>query len=77
MDGLIHEILIWKHIQTEKVADYKYLLNELLSLGYMVLSVTIDGKRGVSNVFRGYPVQDVSFPSETDCTEIYYSASQT
>ena len=53
MDGLIHEILIWKHIQTEKVADYKYLLNELLSLGYMVLSVTIDGKRGVSNVFKG------------------------
>jgi len=61
MDGLTHEILIWKHIQTEKVADYKYLLNELLSLGYMVLSVTIDGKRGVSNVFKGYPLQMCHF----------------
>jgi len=61
MDSLNHEILIWKHIQSEKVADYKYLLNELLILGYEVLSVTIDGKRGVANIFKDYPVQMCHF----------------
>jgi hypothetical protein len=55
------EILIWKHIETEKVADYKYLLKELLQLGYEIQSVTIDGKRGVSNVFKDYPVQMCHF----------------
>ncbi len=47
MDSLTHEILIWKHIQTEKVDDYKYLLTELLNLGYTILSATVDSKRGV------------------------------
>ncbi len=28
-----------------------------MNLGYTILSVTIDGKRGVSNVFKDYPVQ--------------------
>lgn len=61
MDSITHEILTWKHIQTEKVADYKYLLNELLRLGYEILSVTIDGKRGVASVFEDYPVQMCHF----------------
>ena len=61
MDSKTHEVLIWKHIQSEKVADYKYLLNELLGLGYEIQSVTIDGKRGVSNVFKDYPVQMCHF----------------
>jgi len=61
MDSMTHEILVWKHIQSEKVADYKYLLNELLSLDYKILSVTIDGKRGVANVFKDYPVQMCHF----------------
>ena len=51
MDSITHEILIWKHIQTERVDDYKYLLVELLNLGYTILSVTIDVKRGVNSVF--------------------------
>ena len=50
-NSITHEILIWKHIQTERVDDYKYLLVELLNLGYTILSVTIDGKRGVNSVF--------------------------
>ena len=56
MDSITHEILIWKHIQTEKVDDYSYLLKELLELGYTIQSVAIDGKRGVSNVCKYYPV---------------------
>lgn len=57
MDSITHEVLIWKHIQAEEVADYRYLLRELLQLGYEIQSVTIDGKRGVSSVFKEYPVQ--------------------
>ena len=41
MDSITHEILIWKHIQTEKVDDYSYLLKELLELGYTIQSVAI------------------------------------
>ncbi len=35
MDSITHEILIWKHI----LDDYKYLLTELLKLGYTIQSV--------------------------------------
>ena len=62
MDSITHEILIWKHIQTEKVDDYKYLLTELLNLGYTILSATVDGKRGVFNVFRAQTYKWVFFP---------------
>ena len=61
MDSITHEILLWKHIQSEKVDDYKFLLKELLALGYEVLSVTIDGKRGVAELFSDYPVQMCHF----------------
>jgi hypothetical protein len=61
MDSITHEILIWKHIQTERVDDYKYLLIELLNLGYRILSVTIDSKRGVNSIFKDYPVQMCHF----------------
>ena len=61
MDSITYEILIWKHIQTERVDDYKYLLTELLNLGYTILSATVDGKRGVFNVFKDYPVQMCHF----------------
>ncbi|MFW2524434.1 IS256 family transposase, variant Zn-binding type [Aliarcobacter butzleri] len=52
---------MWKHIQTQKVDDYKYLLKELLALGYTILSLTIDGKRGVSNAFKDYPIHMCHF----------------
>ena len=57
LDSLTHEILIWKHIQIERVDDYKYLLVELLNLGYTILYVTIDVKRGVNS----YPLQMCHF----------------
>jgi hypothetical protein len=61
MDSITHEILIWKHIESEKAQDYKYLLQELLTLGYTVLSATIDGKRGVAELFKDYPMQMCHF----------------
>ena len=72
MDSITHEILIWKHIQTERVDDYKYLLVELLNLGYTILYVTIDVKRGVNSVFKNVP-----FPPETYYSKIYYITSKT
>jgi len=34
------EILIWKHIESEIVQDYRYLKEELLTLEYTTQSVT-------------------------------------
>ena len=55
-DSITKEILIWKHIQSETLKSYKYLLKELLELGYTINSITIDGKRGLYRVFEDYPV---------------------
>ena len=60
-DIIKNEILIWKHIDSEKVFDYKQLLQMLLDLGYDIKSVTIDGKRGLYKVFNKYPVQMCHF----------------
>jgi len=51
------EILIWKHIESETVKDYKYLKEELLLLGYTIQSATLDGKRGLTKVFKDIPIQ--------------------
>ena len=60
-DSLSKEILIWKHIESETLKSYKYLLNELYELGYTINSITIDGKRGLYRVFEAYPVQMCHF----------------
>ncbi len=60
-DSISKEILIWKHIQSETIKDYKHLLSELLVLGYTVNSITIDGKRGLYRAFEDYPVQMCHF----------------
>ncbi|WP_416385452.1 IS256 family transposase, variant Zn-binding type [Sulfurimonas sp.] len=60
-DDITKEILLSKHIQSELSADYKLLLNQLLELGYTVLSVTIDGKRGLQKVFKDFPLQMCHF----------------
>ena len=54
-------MLIWKHIQSETLKDYKYLLSSLLELGYAINSITIDGKRGLYRIFEDYPVQMCHF----------------
>lgn len=60
-DTIEKEILLWKHVESEKSKYYKILLNELLSLGYTINAVTIDGKRGLNTVFKGYPLQMCHF----------------
>ncbi len=60
-DNESKEILIWKHIESEVVKDYRYLKEELLTLGYTVTSATIDGKRGLYKAFKDIPIQMCHF----------------
>ena len=60
-DSITKEVLVWKHIQSETIKDYKYLLAELINLGYTINSITIDGKRGLYRAFEDYPVQMCHF----------------
>ena len=60
-DSITKEVLAWKHIQSETIKDYKYLLTELINLGYTINSITIDGKRGLYKAFEDYPVQMCHF----------------
>ena len=60
-DVLKGEILLWEHVETEKCEYYKKSLKQLLSLGYTINSVTIDGKRGLNTVFKEYPIQMCHF----------------
>ncbi len=50
-DILSKEILLWKHVDSELVKDYKQQLNILLDLGYEVKAIIIDGKRGLYKAF--------------------------
>lgn len=60
-DIIRSEILIWKHIESERVKDYTYLLDELLSRGFSINGVVLDGKRGLFSAFHEYPVQMCHF----------------
>jgi hypothetical protein len=60
-DYLEKEIISWKHIETEKVAEYKVLIKQLESLGYIIKGVAIDGKRGLTTLFKEYPTQMCHF----------------
>ena len=63
-DNKSKEILIWKHIESEVVKDYKYLKEELIAHGYTIQSATLDGKRGLYKAFKDIPIQIVSLPSK-------------
>ena len=44
-DTIENKVLLWKHVDSEKSKYYKEVLQDLLSLGYTVNAITIDGKR--------------------------------
>lgn len=60
-DSITKEIVIWKHIQSEKIEDYKYLKDELIKLSYTIQSVVLDGKRGLYKAFNNIPKQMCHF----------------
>ena len=72
-DNETKEILIWKHIESEIVQDYRYLKEELLARGYTIQSATLDGKRGL----KRHPYTNVPLPPKKDSTEIYHYETKT
>ena len=56
-DSVSKEILIWKHIESEVLKDYRYLKEDLISLAYTIASVTLDGKRVLYKAFEDIPIQ--------------------
>ena len=78
-DNESKEILIWKHIDSEVVKDYKYLKEELIAHGYTIQSATLNGKRGLYKAFKDIPIQMCHFHQKKypkgisygHCTKIY------
>ncbi len=60
-DTLKNEVLIWKHVESELVKDYKQLIQRLIDYGYIIKAVTIDGKRGLFKALKEYPIQMCHF----------------
>ena len=56
-----NEILIWKHIETETVEDYRQLLHYLVFLGYTIKAIITDGFKGLNKAFKDYPIQLCQF----------------
>jgi len=56
-DPKAKEDLIWRFGQTESTRLYLVLKEELLRLGYTILSVTADGFSGIRSAFSGIPFQ--------------------
>ena len=66
-----NEILIWKHIETETVEDYKQLLHYLLFLGYKINAIITDGFKGLTKAFKDYPIQLCHFHQRKHPKSIY------
>lgn len=60
-DAVSGEDLWWKFIEQESVSDYKEGYHYLTELGYIFLSITCDGFRGLVNIFDDVPVQFCHF----------------
>jgi hypothetical protein len=51
----------WAEVETETPFVYQLGKNHLEKLGYVITSITIDGKRGVASVFNDIPIQMCHF----------------
>jgi len=61
LDSTQKEVLLWKRIQSETVKEYKDLKQQLEKLGYTILSVSFDGKKGLPKLFKDHLVQMCHF----------------
>jgi len=61
MDSLTGRVLWFKFIESERKIHYLEGLNFLLEKGFEILSVTIDGRPGIADVFKAYPIQICQF----------------
>ena len=60
-DSMSEKVIWYKFIQSETKAEYQEGLDYLLQKGFDILSVTIDGRRGIPGVFKAYPLQLCQF----------------
>jgi hypothetical protein len=61
MDAWTGQVLWIKFIESETKKEYQEGLKYLEDLGFIIVSVTIDGRRGIPSVFNKYPVQVCQF----------------
>jgi len=61
LDSLTGQVVWFKFIESETKANYQEGLNFLKLQGFEILSVTLDGKKGIKEVFTDYPVQICQF----------------
>lgn len=55
------DIVYYKFIESETKKEYQLLRTKLEESGFVIKSVTIDGRPGVKNVFTGIPIQMCQF----------------
>jgi len=61
MDAWTGQVLWIKFIESETKKEYQQGLKYLEDLGFIIESVTIDGKRRIPTVFNKYPIQICQF----------------
>ena len=62
------EPISYHFIQTENLAEYSRLKSSILSQGFRIQSITIDGKRGLFSLFADIPVQMCHFHQQAIIT---------
>lgn len=60
-DSVSGRVIAFRFIDTEKISYYIELYEEIISQGYDVKSVTVDGRKGLFQAFRNTPVQMCHF----------------
>lgn len=60
-DGLTNDDLLWYHVRSETNALYVKGVGELVSMGFIILGIVCDGRRGLIQSFGGTPVQMCQF----------------
>ena len=57
VDALTGQVIWFKFLKNETNLDYQEGLNYLENMGFEILGVVTDGRRGLANVFKNYPYQ--------------------
>lgn len=61
MDSITHKVVYHYFVRTEKVMYYQLALNRLREKGYIIQSITCDGKRGLMKDLFDTPIQMCQF----------------
>ena len=62
------EVISYHFIQTESLKEYKRLRQDIETNGFIIRSVTIDGKRGLFSLFGDIPIQMCHFHQQAIIT---------